>query len=264
MIETIKNLANIFFFLVVSLIGILSYLQARKTLFAPIRTETFKLQLKAFEDILAFFQNKSESDFMETFDFDRIVSLNTLQMADTYVTKFFPEEIKVDKDARKERYAPLIGALVSKDYMEKYFEKVDTENPVYKSAPADKKIANPAIVLSNWQKYEHGMVGYTKEYQDQLKELTRLSASPLLPKPLRELIGQFQAVAHENLTYTGETISKCSKLMPEHFPVAADMKSFTPNWVWNEFNDKRKHFEPVAKEILDYINGYLKIENLMQ
>lgn len=264
MIETIKNLSNIFFFLVVASIAILSYLQARKTLFAPIRTETFKLQLKAFEDILAFFQNKSETDFLEIFDFDRIVSLNTLQMADSYVSQFFAEELTVDKDARKETYAPLIGAIVSKDYMEKYFEKVDTENPMCKSASAGKKITNPAIVLSNWQKYEHGMVGYTKEYQDQLKELTRISASPLLQKPLRELIGRFQALVHENLTQTGETISNCAKLMPEHFPVASDMKDFTPNWVWNGFNDKRKHFEPVAKEILDYINGYLKIENLMQ
>lgn len=264
MIETTKNLANIFFFLVVALIGILSYLQARKTLFAPIRTETFKLQLKAFEEILAFFQNRSESDFLEAFDFDRIVSLNTLQMADDYVSKFFPEEIKIDKDARKKTYSPLIGAVVSKDYMERFFEKVDTENPIYKATPEAKKITNPAIVLANWQKYEHGMMGYTKEYQDQLKELTRLSASPLLPKPLREHIGQFQAIAHENLTLAGKTISACSKLMPDHFPTSGDMKDFSPTWVWNEFNEKRKHFEPSAKEILDYMNEYLKIENLMQ
>jgi hypothetical protein len=264
MIETTKNLANIFFFLVVALIGILSYLQARKTLFAPIRTETFKLQLKAFEEILAFFQNRSESDFLDAFDFDRIVSLNTLQMADSYVGKFFHEEIKIDKDAREKAYAPLIGAIVSKDYMTKYFEKVDTENPVHKSTPEEKKITNPAIVLANWQKYEHGMTGYTKDYQDQLKELTRLSASPLLPKPLREHIGRFRAVAHENLTLAGQVISECSKLMPQHFPIAADMKDFTPTWVWNEFNEKRQHFEPIAKEILDYMNGYLKIENLMQ
>ena len=39
-----KDAANFVFFLVAGTIAILSYLQAKKTLFAPIRTETFKLQ----------------------------------------------------------------------------------------------------------------------------------------------------------------------------------------------------------------------------
>jgi hypothetical protein len=68
MVELIKNLANIAFFAIISLVTVLSYLHARKTLFAPIRTETFKLQLKAFEEILLYFQNKSESDFLDAMD----------------------------------------------------------------------------------------------------------------------------------------------------------------------------------------------------
>lgn len=264
MIETIKNLANILFFVVVAIISVLSYIQARKTLFAPIRTETFKLQLKAFEEILLFFQNKSETDFSEAFDFHRIVSLNALQMADEYVEKFFADKIGVDKDLRSEILKPLIGALVSREYMGKYFEKMDAETPVVKAPGPEKKIDNPAIILANWQRYEHGMVGFTKEYNDQLKELMRLSASPLVPRPLREKIGKFQELAHDNLVLVGETITKCAKLMPEHFPVVSDMKDFTPDWVWNEFNEKGKKYEPLAKEILAYMNNYLNVECLTQ
>ena len=98
MIETIKNLANILFFVTASIITVLSYIQARKTLFAPIRTETFKLQLNAFKETLAFFQNKSEVDFMECFDLNRIVSLNTFQMAEKYISEFFEKEITIDKE----------------------------------------------------------------------------------------------------------------------------------------------------------------------
>jgi hypothetical protein len=61
-------------------VTILSYLHARKTLFAPIRTETFKLQLEAFREVLAYFQNKSEIDFVHAFDYERCVNLNALQM----------------------------------------------------------------------------------------------------------------------------------------------------------------------------------------
>lgn len=264
MIETIKNLANIVFFVVVALVTILSYLQARKTIFAPIRTETFKLQLKVFEEILLFFQNKSEHDFIEAFDYDRIASLNTLQMADSYVAKFFDGELEINKEEREKALKPLIAARVSHEFIKKYFEKVDAETPVPKQTAEDKKIKNPALILANWHKYEHGMIGYTKEYTDQVKELTRLSASPLVPKPLREKIVEFQKLADHNLSLIGKTITECSRLMPEHFPVASDMKGFSSKWVWNEFNRKRNKFEPLSKEILDFMNGYLKIENIMQ
>lgn len=264
MIEDAKNLTNIAFFVVISVVTILSYLQARKTVFAPIRTETFKLQLKTFEEILLFFQNKSESDFLHAFDFERITSLNTLQMADGYAAQFFEDELHIDKDKRTETFKPLIGVIVSKEYMEKYFSKVDTESPVSKAAPPEKKIKNPALIFANWQKYEHGMVGYTKEFQNQHKELVRLAASPLLPIPLRESIGKFQNLAHENLTLVGKTITECAALMPNYFPLPSDMKDFEAAWVWNEFNEKRKHFEPVAKEVLAYMNSYLKIDALMK
>ena len=263
-IEEIKNISNILFFAVVSVVTVLSYLQARKTLFAPIRTETFKLQLKTFEEILLFFQNKSESDFLKGFDLDRIASLNTLEMADSYVSNFFSNEIKIDKEARSKVMAPLIGAIFTLEHANKYLKTVDAETPVIKLVTEEKKINNPAIILANWQKYEQGMVGFTKEYQTQIKELERLAASPLLPKLLREYIGEFKKIGHENLELIGKTITECAKRMPEHFPNASDMKDFSPDWVWSEFNKKRGNIEPTANKILDYMNNYLKVEELLQ
>ncbi len=264
MLDNIKNVTNILFYAVISIVTVLSYLQARKTLFAPIRTETFKLQLKAFEEILSFFQNKTESDFLQSFDFDRIVSLNTLEMADGYVSNFFSDKIKLDKEAREKTMSPLIGAVISKEHAEKYFQSVDANAPIYKNKEDENKIDNAAIILAKWQSYEHAMVGYTQQWQDQMNELNRLSASPILPKQLRDLLGSFESVGHDNLTLISEVITDCSKRMPEHFPSASNMKDFSPSWIWNEFNSKRKNFEPTAKSILDFMNNYLKIEQLMQ
>lgn len=264
MVSIIKDIANIIFFCIVSCITILTYLHARKTVFAPIRTETFKMQLKAFEEILSFFQNKNESDFMQSFDFHQILQLNSLKMADAYAEKFFDGEISIDKEKRKSIFNPLVGAVISKEYAEKNFFK-PTPNGVNEEALLkQKKTKNPALILANWQKYEHGMVEYTQAYQDQLKELARLSVSPLLPKPLRDFIIEFQTSAHQNLSLVGETITECAKEMPEHFTLASEMKEFSDIWIWNEYNNKRKDFEPLAKKILDYINNYLNIENLLQ
>ena len=46
---TIKDFFQIIFFCVVITVTILSYLQAKKSLFTPIKSETFKMQIKAFD-----------------------------------------------------------------------------------------------------------------------------------------------------------------------------------------------------------------------
>lgn len=263
MIETIKDVVNIIFFITVGLVTVFSFLQAKKTIFAPIRTETFKLQLRVFEEILMFFQNKTESDFLDVFDLHRIASLNTLLMADRYAELFFPGQLKIDERMRKERLKPLIGAFVAKANAHKYFARIDGESITSTPLPDKGPIDNPAIALAQWHEYEHGMVEFTNEYQEQIKELVRIAASPLLPIPLREKLGEFERLSRENLMQIGEAITECSKSMPKYFPHASDLVKFTPSWVWNEFNAKREQYKPKAKEILDYMNDYLKIDDLM-
>jgi hypothetical protein len=191
------------------------------------------------------------------------VALNAMQMADDYVHQFFAKEITIDKDERKKQMEPLIGAVISKENMLKAFEKADADTPIVELRSVDKTVTNPALILANWQKYEYGKVDFTKQYQDQVKELDRLAASPLLPKPLRELLTEFRTVQTKNLTLAGKVITECAQLMPGHFPNASNLKEFDVVWVWNEYNQKRKEFEPIAKKVLEYINDYLKIKDLM-
>lgn len=264
MIETIKNVSNILFFCIVSFVAVLSYLQARKTLFAPIRTETFKLQLKIFEEILLYFQKKTEFQFLESFDLDRIVSLNALKMADSYVSNFFPDEIKINKESREEIFRPLIGAIVSKRHAEQFFQQADSSKPSPRMDKEEKKITNPALVLAKWKKFEHGAVGFTKNYQDQIHDLRRLAASPLIPNKLRDLILEFERAVSQNLEFVGKTITELAQLMPDHFPNAVDMQKFSYHWIWTEYNHKRHDFEPIAKRILNYLNEYLKVEEILK
>ena len=54
--STIKNIFHTLFFIITAFIAILSYQQAKLTLFSPIKTEIFKLQIKEFEKLLLFFR----------------------------------------------------------------------------------------------------------------------------------------------------------------------------------------------------------------
>lgn len=258
MIEDIKNIANILFFVAASTVGVLTYLHARKTVFAPLRTETFKLQLKVLEELLLFFQHKDEIDFCADFDLQRIVSLNALQMRDAYVKIFFKEKLRIDDEKRREAYEPLRFALVSPELI----EVLDDETHRRPTPTPEVVPDTPALSLAKWQAYKHDAIGYTKEFHDKDKELLRFAASPLLPQKLRDLIEKFRKAEAENIVNVGKTVTSAATRMPEKFATAQEVMEFRTDWVWNIFNDQSAKVEPIAKEILAFINRYLNVDGL--
>lgn len=89
MIDQVKDIANIVFFVTMSVIALLSYLQARKTIFSPIKTEIFKLQIETFNKVISFFNRTGQSSFDELFDFHGLFEFNAERMQRTYTNLFF-------------------------------------------------------------------------------------------------------------------------------------------------------------------------------
>lgn len=264
MLTDLKDLANILFFVVVGTVTILTYLQARKTLFSPIRTEVFKLQLKIFEEVLSFFQNKTETDFIEACDLNLICRLNAYQMADSFIHNFYGSEIKIDEEKQKKAYEPLTRGIISKKHADKVLKPISADTAEAQPQIPDAPITNPALILSNWQDYEHEIIGYTDKLSDLQAELKRLSISPILPTKIRKLIEEFNGIILNNLIMVGTTVTEFSQKMPKLIPRTTDIQKFNVAWITNTYNENRQDLEPKAREILEEINKYLKIENLMK
>ncbi|WP_316634917.1 hypothetical protein [uncultured Flavobacterium sp.] len=260
-IGSTKDIFQILFFIIVGIVTILSYKQASKTLFTPIKTETFKMQIKAFEDILSFFQTKTETDFTKQFDFDFIVNANAQLMLSDYISTFFSTEININTDKVKDLEKEFYGAAVTHSWAEKnfispeYFDKTETQKK--------EEITNPAIILENWKHYEYGPIHYTKKYYEETEKISQLIASPLIPIGLKNKLEEFSKLVNENLLIVGGTLNEISKELPQKFPTAKSIKKFEAAGLWNKYNEKQEHLEPLAKEILLYIRNYLKIDKLI-
>lgn len=261
-IGSIKDVFQIMFFSIVACVTILSYMQARKTLFTPIKTETFKMQIKSFEDILAFFQSKTETDFTHQFDFDFMVAANFRLMFTDYIKTFFKNEIKINEEPIKDLYAKFAGATITQSYMEKnfhlpeYFEKTQKKEK--------EEITNPALILQSWRDYEYGQVHFSKTFIDETEKLNKLIASPLLTTELKNKLKSFKEKVQGNHILIGVTLTELAQELPTKFPTAKSIENLEMTGVWNKFNSKKEDLEPNAKEILDYIRQYLRIENLIE
>lgn len=260
-IGSIKDIFQIIFFSIVACVTILSYMQARKTLFTPIKTETFKMQIKSFEDILAFFQSKTETDFTHQFDFDFMVAANFRLIFTDYINTFFKSEIKVNEEAIKELYTKFAGAAVTQSFMEKNFHSPEYFEKIQKKEKEE--ITNPALILESWKNYEYGQVYFSKTFVEETEKLNKLIASPLLTTDLKNKLKTFEEKVRGNHIQIGKILTELAQELPTKFPTAKSIENLEMTGIWNKFNSQKEDLEPNAKEILEYIRQYLRIENLI-
>jgi len=264
-VEDWKNFFNIVFFVTISVVAILSYLQARKTLFSPIKTEIFKIQMEEFKSVLAFFNKRSSADFDEEFGFQEIFDLNSLRMQQEYIHTFFNEKVETSEQLKEKMRNSSYGIVISKEDAEEFFEEI-TPGSELKETTETKIKANldPALKLAKWQKYKHAGVDYTKKYHEKSEELSKLSASPLLPEELTNLMYEFSGTIHNNLAQIGKTLTESSQEMQIKYRTADEIIKFNPSWIWNLYNNERKDVSETSAKILKYINEHLKINELMK
>lgn len=262
-INMAKDVANILFFLVAATIAILSYLQAKKTVFAPIRTETFKVQLKAFEEVLVFFERHPSMNIDDEFDFFRIVNINAIKMLDAYALLFFADKVKKDDltKRREKDFEDVAGVVISHRYAEK-----NVEVTTYHLQRSEEKLetpSSPALILASWQAYDHGAVDFTKKFQQSSDRLNKFQVSPLLPKDLKTLIAAFEDQVEKNLYMVGEVLTSTAKQFPEKYPTFEALNRAELFWIWNEYNQKYSRLKDKQNEILKFLESYLQIDNLL-
>ena len=97
-----RDLVQIVFFLTVALITVLTYLNARRTLLQPLRTEVFKEQITILSDALRLFVGKGEHDLRNSWGLSEMLDGNAYFLLDEHARIFFG--VKVDWNKRPNAY----------------------------------------------------------------------------------------------------------------------------------------------------------------
>ncbi|WP_439833426.1 hypothetical protein [Aeromonas caviae] len=256
-----KDIVNIMFFVAMASLALLSYLQARKTIFQPIKTEIFKYQLKAFEEVIGHFQNKGEIELRRDMDLDSIIDINSFELFYDYVKTFMDGEVSINKTIAREKMELAKGAFVSKEFAAEYFQPVGAEKSI---VTPPQKPSDPALKLAQWNKKKYGMVHFTEKYSDSTSRISNFQNSPLLPSGLKKLLNDYHQLMVDAVTKVGVAIEEAGGDMPTYFPTKDSLESFNPSWVSNIHNNCCPKLEPKAIEILIFINNYLNVDNLQQ
>jgi hypothetical protein len=234
-------------------------LQAKKSLFIPIKTETFKLQIEAFKEILKFFSNKSDNDFIKQFDYEFMVHANATLLFSDYLKCFFEGKYKVNQENINKLHDQFGAFIPSEEVMDNYFAKID-----YYDTVEFEKNDRSGISIKEWTSEEYGIIHISKKHIQEREKLKDLISSPLLPKSLKSNLVGFENLLDSNTSLIGDVLNEIKKDIPEKFKTVESVKKFSQSGVWNEYTDKMEAFEPSSNKILKFIRKYLKIDNLVE
>lgn len=220
--------------------------------------------MEEFKSVLAFFNKRSSADFDEEYGFHETFELNSLRMQQAYIHTFFTDKVKPSDQLLEKLRESSYGMVISKEDAEEFFEEITPGSELKETANVKDEIdLDPALKLAKWQKYKHGGVDYTKKYQEKYEEISKLAASPLLPKELTDYMYEFSAAVHDNLVLINEVLTEASQEMQTKYTTADEVIKFNPNWIWNIYNHRRKDVDNISAKILKYVNEHLKINELM-
>lgn len=260
-LPSIRDLFQILFFTVIGTVTILTYLKAKKTLLQPIRTETFKEQIKIFSEILGLFTGKSEIDLRRDFDLDRLLQVNVWLLYDDYAALFF--DISFDHDKRPYNSEECPVSQISIEMIEKRFKLID--DYLLPDEPRTIEIKpDPRTKAAIWGQYKFGEIKIPRALDEKQDEFRRVMDSPLLPQSLMKLLDDYVQTINQNIQLVSEIITECAQEMPEKYPNLDELKKASFHWIGNKYNERLNHLEEKAKKIISYLREYFTVDTIME
>jgi hypothetical protein len=113
-VTIIKDVLNALFFVIVSVITVLTYRRAKKTILQPLRTEVFKQQIQLFSDLLKLFVGKGEMALKDAHAFEKMLVANLHYQLDTYYRLRFHLVVSDEKERPYNRQACPISMIALK------------------------------------------------------------------------------------------------------------------------------------------------------
>lgn len=263
-IGLIKDIIQILFFIVVGLVTILSFFQAKKSLFTPLKTETFKIQIETFKDLLLYFRTKTENDFEKAYDFEQLFYLNTRLMVFDYINVYSGDQVKVDKKEIEKINKEFENIIVTGEWMDKF--SYTHESLSVQSGSEDKPDSEYILPYTkqNWKDYKYEPLGCTKKYESELNKLNQLTASPFLPSKISKLLEDFKEIIEGNLYLVQITLDEIAQILPTEFTTVKSIDTIDEQAFFNRYMEKYNDLEPKAIEIANSIKQYLKTDKIYE
>ncbi|MFD0397269.1 hypothetical protein ACFVHI_04235 [Kitasatospora sp. NPDC127121] len=245
----ISTISQIAFWTSTSVVATLSYRNAKRTIFQPIKTEIFKKQVDVLADTLNLLNGDRQSIHPGGFDFTELLTANVAKLYDAYLSYAF--DMKRPMEVREYRVELCPSSLIAQEALE-----LDTSDKIT-PGPLGKPSKPPS-----WT-YRHLDLSLPLKYSDRVSDFRELLKNPLLPSHIASLLSDFLDAVTKKTVGLGPVIEAAAKEMPERYPTLDDLTNASFSWVDNRYNRETDSLAPLADQLTGEIRAYFAPDSIM-
>ncbi|MCC5649902.1 hypothetical protein LC609_08630 [Nostoc sp. XA013] len=273
-IEFFSKISNQFlqdiFFIVGIVITIFTYINAKRTILQPIKTEVFKLQVTKFSSVLDIFDKQGYMEIEKCFE--KILFINACSLCDDYAELFLNIEFnRKTRPYNTEQIEKIMWNIYSMEGMEQYQQFRGRFNDLV-AIKKNIKINNlkEELIYTNnlkfWMNYNYKELKITSEYTELRKRIINVKSSPLLPKELLILLEEFIESMNKNLNLVFEILNQYIKQLPNDYLIQEIIAERSNIFMIFKIKYKKelefKSLELIANKIVQYIRNYWQVEKI--
>jgi len=246
-----KDLINLCFWSFTGVIAFLTYKNAKKTLFNPIRSEMVKYQMKVITDFIDKHTSKGY-DFDTSIDYSNLLKLNyeTDYLLDilTNALKFENHSFDEIDDERLSFCKENLGGLfeIRLDH-----EKLDLE-AIYGDFETTRQYVQTKYIKEKEILYKHLFLQrfyLTKRFYDFYTDLINLKTNPFIPEIMKHEIDNIIKNIYFN-------IGELFKLLTKHI---SEQTQTNYQAVYSQFIKVKKDHKPDLEKLRSIISSYFKV-----
>lgn len=255
----LKSYAAIAFYYATGSVAVLSYLRAKDSILAPLRTELFKMQLKELERIIEFFNTNSKDKFRSVFHFYEIYEINFLNMLSEYA-KRTPIVLEDMEQALQKVIAesyPL--TLVKTDNI----RKIRTPD-VEILEERNNSILNKAKKTHDNDEYSYGRIHLPSSVSTLNDQLIHWSSNPIIAQKLRDEIEEFYRLVTDSYLKIESSLTKASRDLGNSdvlIRVVTDRLKAIRGY-YNEYNAELDSLDQQAFRIMGLIKQHYQFDSI--
>lgn len=264
----LKDWVNIFFFIVTGAVAIATcclafrtYKQASRSIFMPLRTELFKLQVKAYEQVLELFHVPKATSLERHYGLDTVTVVNVASLVNDLHRLHFKDKISRNEWeshwTRDEKKCPVFYDILRE--VLKSPDKYPTQAKRAAELSDDPDVADSSL-------YCYSKIRVTTEIKNQFERLAQVASSPLLPNDLRDKLDKFVDLYFSCVHKIGFNISIAKEKFEGEYKdkLPTCLREATLSLSRKIRTELYKaDFEAAHKEVLDTVNLRLNIEELL-
>lgn len=250
----VATITQIAFWSTTSIVATLTYKNAKKTIFQPIRTEVFKKQIDILSEVLRlFFDEENTTQLNGGLDDVEVLHVNAVKMYDTYGEFAFDYERPYELQEYRPEMCPM--SIIDVNDLVKHFDYVTSDD-------TPESIATPEPI-DEWD-YDAFETSIPISYVLRKKQFENILENPLLPSVIADKIQLFLEGVDQNVSITRKVINIAAVEMPERYKDLDSLKSASTVWIRNRYNSERASVQPLAKEVIESVRDYFDSDNLIE